>query len=136
MSAPLVSTQHVAAPPSRVYRAWTDPEDEPVCYASQVELAATLGRSERAVRAHERALSRDLGLIEKRTAANGSRSRAGALGLVFSRLIESGDPVLMRQALAWLYGFVRPQRRAIAVLLPSAICCWAAIWWWLPARIP
>ncbi|MGC7841066.1 ABC transporter ATP-binding protein [Pseudomonas wayambapalatensis] len=39
------------------------------------------------------------------------------MGGVFSRLIESGDPVLMRQALAWLYGFVRPQRRAIAVLL-------------------
>ncbi|HGM5578766.1 TPA: ABC transporter ATP-binding protein [Pseudomonas putida] len=39
------------------------------------------------------------------------------MGGVFSRLIESGDPVLMRQALAWLYGFVRPQRRPIAILL-------------------
>ncbi len=68
-------------------QAWVDPEDEPVCYASQVELAAKLGLSGRAVRAHERALSRDLGLIEKRTAANGSRSRSGGLGLVFSRLI-------------------------------------------------
>ena len=68
-------------------QAWTDPEDEPVCYASQVELAANLGLTGRAVRAHERALSRDLGLIEKRTAANGSRSRSGGLGLVFSRLI-------------------------------------------------
>jgi replication initiation protein RepC len=68
-------------------QAWTDPEDEPVCYASQVELAAALGKTERAVRADEAALSRRLGLIEKRTAANGSRSRSGGLGLVFSRLI-------------------------------------------------
>ena len=44
-------------------QAWTDPEDEPVCFASQVELAAKLGLTPRAVRAHERALSRDLGLI-------------------------------------------------------------------------
>ncbi len=68
-------------------QAWTDPEDEPVCYASQVELAAALGKTERAVRADEAALSRRLGLIEKRTAANGARSRSGGLGLVFSRLI-------------------------------------------------
>jgi replication initiation protein RepC len=68
--------------------AWTDPEDEPVCYASQVELAAALGKTERVVRADEHALSRRLGLIEKRTAANGARSRSGGLGLVFSRLIE------------------------------------------------
>jgi ATP-binding cassette subfamily B protein len=39
------------------------------------------------------------------------------MGGLFSRLIETGDPLLMRQALAWLYGFVRPQRKAIAVLL-------------------
>ncbi|MEX5344258.1 ABC transporter ATP-binding protein [Pseudomonas sp. I2] len=39
------------------------------------------------------------------------------MGGLFARLVESSDPVLMRQALAWLYGFVRPQRQAIAVLL-------------------
>ncbi|NBK41100.1 ABC transporter ATP-binding protein [Pseudomonas soli] len=39
------------------------------------------------------------------------------MGGLFSRLIESSDPQLMRQALAWLYGFVRPQRGAIGVLL-------------------
>ncbi|MCG8291277.1 ABC transporter ATP-binding protein [Pseudomonas entomophila] len=39
------------------------------------------------------------------------------MGGLFSRLIVSSDPALMRQALAWLYGFVRPQRRAIGVLL-------------------
>ena len=39
------------------------------------------------------------------------------MGSLFSRLVESSDPVLMRQALAWLYGFVRPHWRAIGVLL-------------------
>ncbi|MBI6941376.1 ABC transporter ATP-binding protein [Pseudomonas putida] len=39
------------------------------------------------------------------------------MGGLFARLVESSDPVLMRQALTWLYGFVRPQRRAIGVLL-------------------
>ncbi|CAM3387962.1 ABC transporter ATP-binding protein [Pseudomonas plecoglossicida] len=39
------------------------------------------------------------------------------MGGLFARLVESSNPVLMRQALAWLYGFVRPQRRAIGVLL-------------------
>ena len=68
-------------------QAWVDPDEEPVCFASQVELAAKLGLTPRAVRSHERALSHKLGLIEKRTAANGSRSRSGELGLVFSRLI-------------------------------------------------
>ncbi|AJG13226.1 ABC transporter ATP-binding protein [Pseudomonas plecoglossicida] len=39
------------------------------------------------------------------------------MGGLFARLVESSDPVLMRQALAWLYGFVRPHRRAIGLLL-------------------
>ncbi|ATP50090.1 ABC transporter permease [Pseudomonas sp. PAGU 2196] len=39
------------------------------------------------------------------------------MGGLFARLVETSDPVLMRQALAWLYGFVRPHRRAIGVLL-------------------
>ncbi|WP_248920133.1 ABC transporter ATP-binding protein [Pseudomonas entomophila] len=39
------------------------------------------------------------------------------MGGLFSRLIASSDPALMRKALVWLYSFVRPQRRAIAVLL-------------------
>ncbi|QCI12630.1 ABC transporter ATP-binding protein [Pseudomonas putida] len=39
------------------------------------------------------------------------------MGGLFARLVDSSDPLLMRQALAWLYGFVRPQRSAIAVLL-------------------
>lgn len=39
------------------------------------------------------------------------------MGGLFARLVESSDPVLMRQAVAWLYGFVRPYRRAIGLLL-------------------
>ncbi|MCX2888388.1 MULTISPECIES: ABC transporter ATP-binding protein [Pseudomonas] len=39
------------------------------------------------------------------------------MGGLFARLVDSSDPVLMRQALAWLYGFVRPHRRAIGLLL-------------------
>ncbi|MBK5004306.1 ABC transporter ATP-binding protein [Pseudomonas sp. S32] len=39
------------------------------------------------------------------------------MGNLFARLVESSDPVLMRQALAWLYSFVRPHGRAIGVLL-------------------
>jgi len=39
------------------------------------------------------------------------------MGPLFARLVDSSDPALMRQALAWLYGFVRPHRRAIGLLL-------------------
>ncbi|HGA2319948.1 TPA: ABC transporter ATP-binding protein [Pseudomonas putida] len=39
------------------------------------------------------------------------------MGNLFARLVESSNPLLMRQALAWLYGFVRPHQRAIGVLL-------------------
>jgi len=39
------------------------------------------------------------------------------MGNLFARLVETSDSALMRQALAWLYGFVRPQRHAIGVLL-------------------
>ena len=39
------------------------------------------------------------------------------MGNLFARLVETSDPALMRQALAWLYGFVRPHRHAIGVLL-------------------
>ncbi|MEG1038357.1 MAG: ABC transporter ATP-binding protein [Pseudomonas sp.] len=39
------------------------------------------------------------------------------MGGMFLRLINASDPDLMRRALAWLYGFVRPHWRAIAALL-------------------
>ena len=49
------------------------------------------------------------------------------MGGLFARLVETSDPQLMRQALAWLYSFVRPHRRAIAMLLGLSLCaslCW------------
>lgn len=43
------------------------------------------------------------------------------MGPLFARLVDSSDPALMRQALAWLYGFVRPHRRAIGLLLSLSL---------------
>lgn len=39
-----------------------------------------------------------------------------------SRLIETSDPLLFRQAMAWLYGFVRPHLHAILALLGLSFC--------------
>ena len=39
-----------------------------------------------------------------------------------TRLIDSADPHLLRQALAWLFGFVRPHLRAVALLLGLSLC--------------
>ncbi len=36
---------------------------------------------------------------------------------LFLKLVETSNPDLLRRALAWLYSFVRPQRRAILMLL-------------------
>lgn len=74
---------------------WVRPDREPVCYMAQTEIARLLGKTERAVRADEAALSGALALVEKRTAANGGRSSHGRLGLVFSRLIAR-VPELLR----------------------------------------
>ncbi|BAN49199.1 ABC transporter ATP-binding protein [Metapseudomonas resinovorans] len=41
---------------------------------------------------------------------------------LFLKLVETSDPDLLRRALAWLYGFVRPQLRAILVLLGLSFC--------------
>ncbi|WP_064117824.1 ABC transporter ATP-binding protein [Pseudomonas fluorescens] len=38
------------------------------------------------------------------------------------RLIDSRDPAALQAALRWLYGFVRPQRLAIAGLLGLSVC--------------
>ena len=65
---------------------WVQTCSEPVCYAQQTQLALSLGKTERAIRNDEVEFER-LGLIEKRTGANGARARAGQLGLVFSPLI-------------------------------------------------
>ena len=82
---------------------WTSPDAEPVCYARQVRLAAELGKSERAVRYDEARLER-MGLIERRTLANGARTSHGGCGLVLSPLIER-IPMLLalreRQRAEW-----------------------------------
>ena len=70
-------------------QAWIDPDEEPVCHASQMELAVSLGLSERTLRAHERALSRKLGLIEKRTASQRLAEPGGLIG----RRPERLDPL-------------------------------------------
>ena len=77
---------------------FTDPSREPVCYASQVELAHELGLSDRHVRRHEAELLR-AGLIEKRTMANGARSGFHGCGIYFSAAI-SLVPRLMEQVAA------------------------------------
>lgn len=112
-------------------QAWTDAGDEPVCYASQTELAVALGKTERAVRADEAALSRRLGLVEKRTAANGARSRSGGLGLVFSRLIElvprlmalrdrlRAERARVKTLVRLRSAYFRHLRDGLAVLFPS-----------------
>ncbi|MDX1369296.1 ABC transporter ATP-binding protein [Pseudomonas sp.] len=41
---------------------------------------------------------------------------------ILSRLIETDDPVLFRQAMAWLYSFVRPHLQAILLLLGLSFC--------------
>lgn len=41
---------------------------------------------------------------------------------ILLRLVETADPQLLRQALAWLYGFVRPHLRAVAFLLGLSLC--------------
>ena len=65
---------------------WTSPADEPVCFAKQDSLAATLGKDGRSIRRYER-LFEKMGFIEIRTLGNGARRRSGAHGLVFSPLI-------------------------------------------------
>ena len=42
--------------------------------------------------------------------------------MFFTRLIDSDDPKALKEALHWLYGFVRPQRLAILGLLGLALC--------------
>lgn len=41
---------------------------------------------------------------------------------LFVRLIDSSNPAALQAALRWLYGFVRPQRLAIAGLLGLSVC--------------
>lgn len=41
---------------------------------------------------------------------------------LLARLVDTHNPALLRQALAWLYGFVRPHLRAVAALLGLSLC--------------
>ena len=65
---------------------WTAEDREPFVYAAASELAKILGLSEPRLRCHTAELER-AGLIERRTAANGSRSLHAGTGLYFSRAI-------------------------------------------------
>lgn len=70
---------------------WTDPHRDPVCYRAQQDMAAEIGITDRALRAHERQLEA-LGLVLIDTAADGHRSGAELsdgrrLGINFRPLI-------------------------------------------------
>ena len=45
---------------------------------------------------------------------------------LLTRLIETRDPLLLEQALRWLFGFVRPHGRAIAGLLGLSSAAWGS----------
>ena len=57
--------------------AWIDPEKEPIFYGRQESFAQKLGISTRQLRTHEKTLLKH-GLMERRTAANGSRHGGGS----------------------------------------------------------
>ena len=68
-------------------RDWTDPKREPIFYGRQETLAVRLGISARQLRNHESKFIR-LGLIERRTLANGGRDFRTGLGLILTPLIH------------------------------------------------
>ena len=67
--------------------AWIDPSKEPIIYGRQESFAQKLGISTRQLRTHEKTLLKH-GLMDRRTAANGSRHGSTGLGLVLTPLIE------------------------------------------------
>ena len=73
--------------------AWTNDSKEPVFYGRQESFAQRLHITPRQLRNHERSLQR-MGLIEKRTLANGSRHGATNLGLVLTPIIEAFTQLL------------------------------------------
>ena len=74
-------------------RAFKSGTDEPCCYASQQEIARKRGVTPARIRAHERELER-LGLIERRTKANGARSGVSGCGIYFACAIERVEEFL------------------------------------------
>ena len=67
--------------------AWIDQTKEPIFYGRQESFAQKLGISTRQLRTHEKTLLKH-GLLERRTAANGSRHGSTGLGLVLTPIIE------------------------------------------------
>jgi replication initiation protein RepC len=94
----LLSMIHMTPP-----KHWKDPTADAVCYREQTKVAAKAGVSTRTVRAHEDTLE-TLGLITKRTGANGSRGRfaKGSIiqGISFSPLIALFPNLVAIEALA------------------------------------
>mgnify|MGYP000885066693 CR=1 FL=1 len=74
---------------------WTGPDREPCVYANASEIAKMLSLSESRLRAHCAALSR-VGLIDRLTGANGSRSREAGTGIFFRRLIAQATTIIER----------------------------------------
>jgi replication initiation protein RepC len=78
---------------------WTAPDRDAVCYMRQQQIAARLGITPRALRAHEVALE-TAGLIARQFGADGSRGRfaGGALvqGISFAPLITRAAKLLRR----------------------------------------
>lgn len=90
--APILRLGNAALQTLRIMIAMTRPRAfksgtaEPCCYASQQEIARKRGVTPARIRAHERELER-MGLIERRTRANGARSRFSGCGIYFSAAI-------------------------------------------------
>ena len=76
---------------------WVEPDREPSVYAAASELAKMLALSEARLRAHTARLEQ-AGLLERRTAANGSRSRHAGTGLFFSGVIDRFSDLLALDA--------------------------------------
>ena len=78
-------------------QAFTDPRTEPCCYARQETLLGERGITSRAVLRHEKTLE-GLGLIDRRTGANGSRCQRKRLGLFLTPALNMLP--MMQDALA------------------------------------
>lgn len=76
---------------------WTDPQSEPCCYMDAVEIARARGIPASTWRRYEAQLAAAR-LIERRTAANGARSRWTGTGIFFGPLLaQVADLLAMRE---------------------------------------
>ncbi|MEY8828535.1 replication initiation protein RepC [Sedimentitalea sp. XS_ASV28] len=104
--------------------------EEPCCYLSQSEIAHKRGVTACRIRQHEAALVR-LGLIEKRTMANGARSGFSGCGVFFGAAIARVDEFLSlrdeleadRRAHARLRGQRSSHKRHLKGILCELIEC-------------